>query len=161
MNTHEHIKKIYQHLEDEIRQVEILKNALDQEKDILNQGNAKEIEQSSANKIQVLKIIEASEQQRIQILSALNLNPIDSAMDQYIKAFDSQGNIQKKWHTLLEIMEQCRISNEANHMIIEINQQRTQRTLNILQGNNNNQQNTYESSGKKSNYTTRQTIATA
>lgn len=153
-----HTQQMVQYLNDAINQSNILVTVLDKEKASLNTGNPIEIEQLSQDKMTELKMLETIEKQRVQLLKKLSLN---TDMQQYIKHYDVDKKINDLWVQLMSITQQCQEKNQGNGIIIELNRQRIQRSLDILRGNEDSKANTYSTSGKTATPTTKQTIARA
>ncbi len=131
---------------------ELLKR-LQQEKSALAQGSPDEIEQAATHKSQASMDIENQQQQ----IAALFNEPQGNYIEHFTTHYDGDNKelLQQAWKDLGAILKQCQHQNAVNSKIIYVSHQNTQHVINLLFGQEK-QQNLYGPDGKDQSLNTSQ-----
>lgn len=147
-------------VQQEIRCIQALNSALDEERQALTDRDAQRLEQSIAAKQTQLGALEALESQRIARLTAAGYGNDSSAMASYLSATDANDQLNTLWTELVNLLRTCRDNNVVNGGVIEASRHRAQQALAILRGQIPGTQ-TYDPAGRATQNNASRTLGKA
>jgi flagella synthesis protein FlgN len=111
-------------LDREIEAARLLSTTLAAERGALTGTAPEAVQQTAAEKIQLLETIERLERERRAVCA-------ETGIDDAPKA---GGTVSERWRALMELMAGCRAANEVNGYIIHVRQNQVRQLMDILRG---------------------------
>jgi flagellar biosynthesis protein FlgN len=118
-------------LDREIEAARILSTTLAAERSALTGTSPEAVQQKTAEKIQLLGMIERLESERRAVCAEAGLEVSGSDGAANAKA---GGTVAERWRALMELMAGCRAANEVNGYIIHVRQNQIRQLMDILRG---------------------------
>jgi flagella synthesis protein FlgN len=119
-------------LDREIEAARLLSTTLAAERSALTGTSPEAVQQNSAEKIQLLEMIERLESERRAVCAETGLDVSGNAGD--ANASKAGGIVSERWRALMELMAGCRAANEVNGYIIHVRQNQIRQLMDILRG---------------------------
>jgi flagella synthesis protein FlgN len=119
-------------LDREIEAARLLSTTLAAERGALTGTSPEAVQQKSAEKIQLLEMIERLESERRAVCVQIGLDVSGNAGDANVSK--AGGMVSERWRALMELMAGCRTANEVNGYIIHVRQNQIRQLMDILRG---------------------------
>jgi flagellar biosynthesis protein FlgN len=119
-------------LDREIEAARLLSTTLAAERGALTGSSPEAVQQKSAEKIQLLEMIERLESERRAVCAETGLDVSGNAGDANVSK--AGGMVSERWRALMELMAGCRTANEVNGYIIHVRQNQIRQLMDILRG---------------------------
>ena len=114
------------------RSCERLRNALSDERDALRSNDTVQLDAAVGRKKLHLADLEKLEQRRRALLAACKLKDDLPAMQRFVTSSDADGSLTKLWQATMEMVAECRDTNNTNGAIIAAQRQHNSKTLGVL-----------------------------
>lgn len=138
-----------QHILAETQQsCERLRNALSDERDALGSNDTELLEAVVGRKKLHLADLEKLEHRRRALLAACNLKDDLPAMQRFVASHDTDGSLVALWRKTMDLVGECRDTNNTNGAIIAAQRQHREKALRLLSQQPEDPE-TYGPEGKK------------
>ncbi len=111
-----------------------LKGLLEQERELLLNGDPESMMSLLQSKEALAKKMAAAQNQLLTLAAQHNHPQTDLGLMDCIKDCDTDGSLQQQWDGLLAIAEECKRLNEINGATINLKKRHTENSLAILRG---------------------------
>ena len=118
-------------LDREIDAARSLASLLDTERAALTGSSSADVEERAAEKVGLLRAIEKMEDERRTLANAAGQSLPGARVS---REAGLAATVGQRWRTLMELMAQCRSSNQVNGYIIHTRQNQLQQLLGIVRG---------------------------
>src|SRR5277367_3487190 len=119
-------------LDREIEAARLLSTTLAAERSALTGTSPDEVQQKTAEKIQLLGMIERMEHERRALCADSGIDVSGTAGT--ANPAKAWGTVAERWRALMELMAGCRTANEVNGYIIHVRQNQIRQLMDILRG---------------------------
>ena len=106
--------------------------ALNEEQEVLKQGNADALAELTANKNLLIEQLNSLETERINAVGISGAEPVRGAMEKWLALHGSDKAAAVNWEKLLNFAREAKALHELNSQLVELHLRKTSEILHIL-----------------------------
>ena len=125
---------LQQLLDDEVAIAHQLSQSLAAENEALRSIDPAELDRATEVKQRCVESLAACDARRRDLCRALGISADQQGMEVLLQQADTDGELQRRWRSLLALLETCREANQRNGAVVTLQRRRVTDALGLLRG---------------------------